>query len=134
MRTWHKALLAIVLVPAAIIVGYIAYLAATYIDETATSGSAYGFNIGSSKIQAIESMQRQRASYPSTALYVSYGPRAGDNFTLSISDVEPEKLDSHDQWKILLDGPGEFLNTIRLIFREGHLVEIHRHRQHFELP
>lgn len=134
MRTRHKALLVIVLVPAVTIGGYIAYLVATYIDKTVTSGSAYGFNIGSSKIQAIESIQRQRASDPGIALYVDYGPRAGDTFTLSASDVEPEKLDSHDQWTVLPDGPGKFFNTIRLTFREGHLVEIHRHRQYFELP
>ena len=134
MRVWRKALLAVVLVPAVTIGGYIAYLAATYIDQTVTSGSAYGFNIGSSKIQAIEAIRHQRASYPRSAVYVSYGPRAGDTFTLSASDLKPEKLDSHDQWTVLLDGPGEFFNTMRLTFQEGHLVEVHRHRQHFELP
>lgn len=134
MKTWHKALLAVILAPGLVLAGYVSYLAATYIDETVTIGTSYGFNIGASKSQALNAIRHQITSYPGIAVHVSHGPRAGDNFTLGTSDITIDKLDSHDRWTILLDGQGNLFNTIDLTFRDGRMVEIHRHRKHFELP
>lgn len=134
MKTWHKALLAAALAPVVAIGGLIAFLAATYIDDTKSSGSAYGYTIGSSKPQTLEAILHQRDRHPSIAVYVSYGPRAGDSFTLGSSDMNLDKLAPHDQWDVLLRGPGEYFDSVRLTFRDGRLVGIYRHRQYFELP
>jgi hypothetical protein len=134
MKTWHKALLAVVLSPIIAVGGYIAYFGATYINKTTRSGPAYGFTTGSTKAQALEAIFRHRDTHPRLATYVSYGPRAGDHFTLGASDMNLANLGPHDQWDVLLDGPGEFFNSIKLTFDEGRLIEIHRHRKNFELP
>lgn len=134
MKLRHKIVLAAALAPVLAIGGVIAYLSATYIDETEASGSAYGFTIGSSKPQTIEAILRQRHRHPSIAVYVSYGPKAGDTFTLGSSDMNLDRLGPHDQWDVLLRGPGEYFDSVRLMFRDGRLVEIYRHRQYFELP
>lgn len=133
MRLWQKTLVVAVLAPILAIAGYIGYLWATYLDETVTSGTAYGFTIGASKQETLRSASSLR-SHPHAVVYVSYGPRAGDNFTIAPSPTHIEQLQGHDRWDVLLDGDGKFFNSARLTFRDGKLVEIHRHRQHFELP
>ena len=131
MRNWQKALLVAVAVPFLIVGTYIGYLAATYIDETVTSGSAYGFDIGASRREAVHSAA---ALSPNAVIYVNHGPRAGDNFSVQPALSQLSQLEDHNQWKVLVDGDGEFFNIVRLTFREDRLVEIHRHRQYFELP
>ena len=133
MRLWLKALSVAVLLPTLAITGYVGYLWATYIDETIVSGSAYGFSVGATKEEALASAKSMRG-YPAAAVYVSYGHRAGDHFTFKVSQATLEHLQEHEQWEVLLDGTGRFFNTVRLTFRGGRLVKIHRHRQHFELP
>jgi hypothetical protein len=134
MKMWHKFLLAAVLVPTIIVVGYISYLYATYIDETVVSGSAYGFSIGSSKQQAIEHAAALRKDHPNAVIYVDFGPRAGDRFTIAPTADQIDTLEPHDLWSFQLDGPTEFFNTVRLTFHDDRLIEIHRHRKNFELP
>ncbi|MGY1522138.1 hypothetical protein ACW5DW_17120 [Luteimonas sp. A482] len=133
MRLWQKILAAAVLVPTLVIAGYIGYLWATYIDETITSGAAHGFTIGASKQDALASVSHL-SSHPDAVVYVSHGPRAGDNFSIVPSPAELGRLQEHDQWVVLLDGNDKFFNSVRLTFRDGALAEIHRHRKHFELP
>lgn len=133
MRSWHKLLVTAVALPLLAVASYVAYLAATYIDETVTSGSAYGFEIGTTKQDALSSSVRL-SGYPNAVIYVSYGPRAGDNFSIAPSAAQLDELESHHEWEVLLDDDGNFFNTIRLTFGDGRLVEIHRHRKHFELP
>ncbi len=133
MRLWQKLLLTTVAVPLLVVAGYVCYLAATYLDETVTSGSAYGFDIGASKQETLASSARLNI-YPNAVIYVSYGPRAGDHFSVEPGAVRPSQLQAHDQWDVLLDGNDEFFNTVRLIFHNGRLVEIYRHRKNFELP
>jgi hypothetical protein len=133
MRRWQKALISAVLAPVLVVAGYIVYLWATYLDKTITSGSAYGFEIGASKQQTLTSSGRL-PNYPGAVLYVSYGPRAGDNFSIPPLPSNLPQLQLHDNWEVLLDGKGEFSNIIRLKFRDDRLIEIYRHRQNFELP
>ncbi len=133
MRLWQKMMAVAVLIPFLGVSGYATYLWATYIDETTVSGSAQGFTIGTSKQQVLASV-RHLTSYPHAVVYVSYGHRAGDNFTVDPVSADLDLLREHDQWRVLLDGEGEFFNSVRLSFRDGELVEIHRHRQRFELP
>jgi hypothetical protein len=133
MRPWQKLLVTAITAPVLAVAGYVAYLAATYIDKVVTSGSAYGFEIGATKEQALTSAV-QLSGHPNAVIYVSYGPRAGDHFSIAPSTARPDKLVAHDQWDVLLDGNGNFFNIVRLTFHNGHLVRIYRHRQNFELP
>ena len=129
-----KILLAAVLTPTLVLGGYTGYLAATYINQTVVSGSAYGFSIGSSKQHVIQQASALREAHPNAVISVDFGPRAGDRFTLAPTTDQIDRLMPHDQWNLQLDGPTEFFNTIRLTFQDGTLVEIHRHRKYLELP
>lgn len=131
---WRKALVALLLVPVALVAGYSGFLWASYISETTSSGSAYGFSIDSSKAQSAAALEAFRQAHPEAAVYVSYGQRAGDNFTVAASEAKLHLLQPHDQWNILLSGPGEFGNSVRLTFKDDRLAEIYRHREYFELP
>jgi len=133
MRVWKKFLAVAALAPVLATAGYIGYLWITYIDETVSAGTAYGFSIGASKQEALMSANNLNG-HPRAVLYVSYGPRAGENFTAVPSASQIDQLQAHDRWDVLLDGSGKFFNSVRLTFRDGKLVEIHRHRKHFELP
>jgi hypothetical protein len=118
----------------ALVAGYISFLWASYISETTSSGSAYGFTVGSSKFQSAAALTDFRQTHPKASVYVSYGSRVGDHFTVPASETQLNALRPHDQWDILLNGPGEFNDSVRLTFNEGRLVDIYRHRQYFELP
>ena len=133
MRQWKIILALAVLVPILAVAGYAGYLWATYLDETVVSGTAYGFTIGASKQEALAAARRLD-DHTRAVVYVSYGPRAGEHFSIAPSQARIEQLQGQDQWEVLLDGTGKFFNSIRLTFREGRLIEIHRHRKHFDGP
>jgi len=133
MRLWQKTLATVVLIPILVVAGYITYLWATYIDESVASGSAYGFTIGASKQETLDAISRL-TNHPHAVVDVTYGLRAGDHFTIAPVPVQIGQLQMHDRWDVYLDGDGKFFNSVRLTFRDGHLAEIYRHRQYFELP
>jgi hypothetical protein len=122
------------LLPILVVAGYIFFLWATYIDDTITSGSKYGFTIGSSKQQIYEDISAVREDHPNLKIFVSYGPRAGDNATLEPTIDNYERALISDHWELLLDGDGEFFNVIRLKVDGDNLTQIYRHRKYFELP
>ncbi|MCL6711675.1 hypothetical protein M8R20_32305 [Pseudomonas sp. R2.Fl] len=128
-----KILTIAVLVPILAVAGYVGYLWATYLDETLVSGAAYGFTIGASKQEALAAA-RSLDDYPHAVLYISYGPRAGDHFSIAPSQARIEQLQAYDQWDVLFNGSDKFFNSVRLTFNDNRLVEIHRHRQRFEMP
>ena len=72
--------------------------------------------------------------YPELKIYISYGPRAGDNMTLLLTKANFEIALRANFWELLLDGDGEFFNVIRLNIENNTLTEIYRHRKYFELP
>lgn len=133
MQRWRRVLALAVLAPILAFAGYAAYLWATHLDETVVSGTVYGFTIGASKQEALAAA-RILNDHPHAVVYISYGPRAGDHFSIAPSQVRIEQLQAHDQWDVLLDGAGKFFNSVRLTFNDGRLVEIHRYRQRFEMP
>lgn len=120
--------------PIFIIAAYIFFLWVTYIDDTVTSGSKYGFTIGSSKQQIYKDISAVKEDYPELKIYISYGPRAGDNTTLSPTNDNFERALGSDHWELLLDGDGEFFNVVRLSLEDNTLTQIYRHRKYFELP
>lgn len=129
-----KATIYVVGIVVLLIVGYIAYLAATYIDESVTDGSAYGFEIGISKKQSFQNVRKLLDKYPNLVIYYSYGNKAGDNETVQPIETEYTKIEVQDRWTLLLDGEDEFFNVIVLSFEENKLIKIYRHRKYFELP
>lgn len=133
MRLWKRILIIAVLAPILAVAGYAGYLWATYLDETVVSGTAYGFTIGASMEEALGAARNLR-DHPHAVVYVSHGQRAGDRSTIAPAQARIDQLQMYDQWDVLLDGADNFFNSIRLTFRDGKLVEIHRHRQYFEFP
>lgn len=133
MRPWKRILVIAMLAPLLAVAGYTGYLWATYLDETVVSGTAYGFTIGASR-QEVLAAARSLNDHPRAVVYISYGPRTGDHFSIAPSQVRIEQLQAHDQWDVLLDGSDKFFNSVRLTFNDDRLVEIHRHRQRFEIP
>lgn len=117
-----------------LIAGYIGYLAATYIDESIKIGTAYGFEIGSSKKQSFDDIKDSLNQFPQLVIYYSYGRKAGDYEIVLPTDNDYSKIEQQDRWILLLDGDGEFFNVIKLTFRENKLIEINRHRKYFEMP
>ena len=134
MRATFKAILYFFGIVALFIAGYIGYQALTYIDETVVEGEAHGFDIGEPKHQTFNDVKARLNEHPNLVIYISYGPRAGDHMTLEPVDRSYSKASQYDSWWLLLDGEGKFFNVIRLRFDNNLLVEIHRHRQAFELP
>jgi hypothetical protein len=113
-----------------LIVGsYIAYLTATYIDETTVTGAAHGYVIGQSKREAYDVARKQFVSRKIYGLHVfepfeSFKP----------DEVYWAPLESNDTWTLFMSEPHSFFDTLRLRFSDGKLEQIHRHRQYFELP
>ena len=106
----------------------------TYIDDTVVSGRDYGFTIGSTKQEAYKDIIDVKKQFPKLMIYIDYGPRAGDNFTLEPTNDNFIQIIKHEDWNLLLDGDGEFFNIIRLKFSKDKLNEIYRHRKYFEGP
>jgi hypothetical protein len=129
-----KSLLIIISLPILAIAFYVLFLWATYIDNTVTEGSRYGFTIGSTVEQTYQDIQSLKEKYPELMLYISYGPRAGDNMTVPPTKENFNTAISSEFWDLLLEGDGEFFNVIRLKSENGALTEIYRHRKYFELP
>ena len=214
---------------------YIGYLYATYIDDTVNTGSAYGFTIGQSKheayriiqnkyrdgeiskIDTIQDRESEHALHPwlnnefqnihevkerfnewsdwsiwnkSQLLaivkwdgdYVSWvgkprelgGRWQPENIDLAISrgdsyegvfqflqelkayskykdialktgwmarrqptkftSIEYKLIETHDNWTLVYGKKNSYFDTITLAFENEVLIEIHRHRQNFELP
>ncbi|MGP1722230.1 hypothetical protein [Shewanella frigidimarina] len=134
MKFGLKVLAIIILIPTLFIGGLSAYWWLTYIDEDIVAGSAYGFTIGSTKEEVIVDFQSLRVKYPESHIYIRYGNRAGDNFSIPAVLKSKSQIYEYDKWNILLDGKYEFFNSIDLKFESGKLVKINKHRQNFELP
>ena len=119
-----------------LIIGYIAFFYITYIDDAQTSGSAYGFTIGSTKKETVEDIKKLLNNHPNVVVHINYGPRVGDNKFIKIDKTTYFELESHNRWWILLDDTSDhvFSDSIRLTFNNERLSKIHRRRQYFELP
>ena len=86
------------------------------------------------KKQTYSNIAKLLEKHPNLVIYISYGPRAGDNMTFTPSSDNYEKAQEHNHWLLLLDGDGEFFNVIKLKHENNSLHEIYRHRKYFEAP
>ena len=122
------------LLPALAFTVYLLFLWLSYIDETINSGNKYGFTIGTTTQQIYKDISAAKVKHPELMLYISYGPRAGDNMTLPPTKANFETALKSEFWELLLDGEGEFFNIIKLKVENNKLSRIHRHRKYFEIP
>ncbi|RWU11313.1 hypothetical protein EGC76_07180 [Pseudidiomarina gelatinasegens] len=124
---------------------YPAYLWFTYIDTTVVKGSAYNFEIGSSKQEVYKSLPKalsqlkgngnifiQIKSNESIAPYVATSP----DFDVMVSPLFHEEgfgeFARKDTWEFYFRA--SFNNVLKLEFCDDKLCKIHRHRKNFELP
>jgi len=113
--------------------GYGVYCWLTYIDETITTGDAYGFCVGDSKL---ETYQRAGQQFQEKTVWFAYPPDYRQavvrrNTTFSDDEFDLLALGEQNKWQLYF---GSFFDTIQLSFTNDRLVEIYRHRQKFELP
>ncbi len=108
---------------------YVAYLAATYIDETVVEGVSYGFTIGQTKREAYSIAQEQYTSGRITGFHV-YEPFE----SFDPDDSYWALAESNNTWTLFASEQRNFFDTLQLRFTEGRLEQVHRHRQNFELP
>lgn len=105
-----------------------AAFALTYVDETIESGEAYGFAIGETKRDAFEKILE--APFARHGVYV--GPT---HATLEIHGPETLAVAARsDRWVLFLGEEPMAMDSLRLKFADERLVEIHRHKQLFEVP
>ena len=126
-----KFVIAIICCLIFLIAFYIFFLWATYIDNTVTSGHAYGFNIGDTKK---ETYYKARNKFRGDQVYVlhpiretGYGPHLEFNF----SEKKFPILSGRERWSIYMDDG--FFNVYVLKFHDEILTEIYRHRKYFAL-
>ncbi|MCK5707228.1 MAG: hypothetical protein KAI43_06195 [Candidatus Aureabacteria bacterium] len=123
------AFLLLIIIPT---MSYVGYLTFTYIDDTVITGEKYGFKIGESKEVVF---QKARELYKDQTVYVLHPldqNNHGPHKQIGFNEKEYPLLSERDEWRIYYDE--KYFNSIRLKFKEGKLVEIHRHRKYFELP
>lgn len=111
------------------VAAYVAYLYATYLDETVRSGSAYGFRIGQSKAEAFAIAARQFSAGEISGVHTSE-PFA----TLDPVEGAFARLAHVDAWVLFPGERDDFLDVVKLEFEDGSLKSIHRHHRRFELP
>lgn len=125
---------------------YIGYLWVTYIDNSVTSGSAYGFVIGEGKERVYhrvpEVLAELERAEGKAFIEVTLGPQAAMVFGVSpgarvmvsamMYDSAIEDFLSKERWTFYFGG--SYFNKITLRFCGYELCEIYRHRKKFELP
>ncbi|AOW78757.1 hypothetical protein A3Q34_19085 [Colwellia sp. PAMC 20917] len=125
---------------------YPAYLWLTYIDETVTSGSAYGLKIGANKNNVYKSLARSLSQFKGDGDSVFIQIKVTTETAKDLATkpdfnvmVEPlfhpigfSSFEKQDTWSFYVNA--SYFNSLKLKFCEEKLCEIHRHRKYFELP
>ena len=88
---------------------------------------------GQSRAQAATAIQGLSHADGYVGLAVSTGWMARRQ-PRSFAPEEFRFVEASDDWTLIVDHRHAYFNTVRLRFDSGRLVEIHRHRQYFELP
>jgi len=125
---------------------YIGFLWSAYVDETITSGHAYGFNIGDDKLTTYKKAPGALKNiniFPSIS-YIEIKSNANSAELLAtkpdhrvmvealLHDVGFSRFKLKNQWDFYFDG--SYFNKLSLKFCDGRLCEIYRHRKYFEFP
>lgn len=115
-----------------LIAGYVGFMWITYIDDTVTIGSGYGFNIGETKVEAFQSAKNQFSSKNVFILYPLDKNNWGPHRKVHFSDEDLSILAKREMWQFYFDQ--EYFDSLRLTFKSNSLISIYRHRKKFELP
>lgn len=114
----------------ALIVLFISFLYLSYLNETIIEGEGYGFTIGMTKEEAFKAA---KFTYQEKKMFVIYSNDEDRSISsiekISFSDENFVKLQNYNVWSFFYGR-----NSIDLTFGDGALIEVHRHRQYFELP
>jgi hypothetical protein len=135
-----------ILVILTIILIYPAYLWVTYIDESITDGTAYGFKIGTDKETVYKSLPLLLNKLKGNQESVFIQIKSTDEFAQALAtkpdfdvmieplfhDVKYALFTKNETWSFYINA--SFFNSITLKFCENKLCEIRRHRKYFELP
>ena len=131
---------------ASLLLAYPFYLWFTYIDESVTVGSAYGFQIGDKKKDVYESLPLKLNNLKEADESIFIQIKVTDEIATTLAtrtgfDVMIEPLfhdvgytvfSSQNTWYFYING--SFFNSLKLEFCEEKLCKIYRHRKYFELP
>jgi len=113
--------------------GYLLYLKAMYIDESVTSGEAYGFSIGDSKSL---SYSKAKTVFADQNIFIADpidDENIGPHKKFAFKPEEYNTLENRNNWKIYYSKE-DYWDTLELNFNNNNLSSIYRHRQKFELP
>ena len=122
----------VVVIVICVVLCHIAYLWATYIDETITSGEGYGFKIGETKKQVYHKAGELFKDKKVYFLHPIDEQNHGPHKELRYSSDEYEIIKDRNKWNFYFTE--DYFDSIKLTFKDGCLMEIHRHRKKFELP
>ena len=125
---------------------YFFYLWYTYIDETVTSGEAYGFTIGDTKFDTYNKISGAISdlNYHPSSVFIEIevnedlsellatdpGYKIMANTLLHEGGYNSFK--GKDRWDFYFNR--SYFNSLSLKFCEDKLCEIYRHRKFFEIP
>lgn len=144
--TLRKLALSLFCLVAVCVVAIGGYLWSTYIDESVSEGSAYGFSIGQTKREAFgaASGALRQANPGDTRIFVQdkvSGETASalgvpDGFVLMhetlLHESSYESFSERDRWTFFFSA--SFRDTLSVKFCGDAICKIYRHRQHFEIP
>lgn len=99
------------------------------IDDRVRQGTAYGFEIGSTKRAAFEEATKSLQDQSAYLRNAMTGRMAGP---IAFSQDDWQVLEQQDEWEFFLEG--DSLDLIALKFTDGRVAEIWRYRLPFELP
>lgn len=119
------------------------YIWYTYINDTVTSGNAYGFTIGDSKPETYKKSYLALSKLSDNVyIEIRVTPEASrllatnsDHTILASSllhDVGYPGFEKKNGWGFYFEA--SYFNSLTLRFCNERLCEIHRHRKSFELP
>ncbi len=105
------------------------FLWLTTIHESVEVGSAYGFEIGTSKIEVITRLKTQQTYTIEVINLIS----ANRNSKLVSLSSPLEYYTESDWWGVMFESPF-FFDSITFEFCDEKLCRIYRERQYFETP
>ncbi len=125
---------------------YPTYLWVTYIDETVIEGTAYGFDIGTSKSVVYKKLNFAFSEIKKSNDRIFFILKVDSSmeeflatkrdFDIMVEsrfhDVGFKKFQENNHWHFYING--SVFDTIKLDFCDEKLCRIHRHRKIFELP
>ena len=141
-----KNFLKVVSVVLLILITYFFFLWYTYIDETVTSGEAFGLNIGNTKLDTYSKIWGAISdlNYDPSSVYIEIEVNADVSELLAtdpgykimantlLHEIGYESFKKEDRWDFYFNS--SYFNSLSLRFCEDKLCEIHRHRKFFEIP